>query len=320
VLSIEVLQFSRGGKWLVASSSYGTVVWDVQTGAARALKEEGRESTRSRTVTLSPDDKTILEASSQRVVLWDIDSGKQRPLDPSGERSIRQAAFSPDGATVLAETSGGRPLLWKAADGASVALEGPPAGEREESYSNGASYAAGGSAVFCPTSKGPVLWSTLTGKRLPLPVPPECKYLSDIALSPDGNTAAAFSGGDYRMVFWDLPARTASSAAVPDKRYVSKLLFDPQGKILVAFCLSDDVLAFDARTGKMLSRIPTSIRARGTRENWLSADLTRLAVPSEGAVLIYDLTSGQVVGRVEDADLTPVLGRPASGAPPAGGP
>ena len=118
---VTSLAFSRDGRTLAtANTSYGAILWHLATGRHELAVPLPAHAL----VTLSPDGKILACTDYQRslAVLYDIAGRREiskltyddpgAPADPTVQG---EPLFSPDGATLVTNASGGKILLWDVA-------------------------------------------------------------------------------------------------------------------------------------------------------------------------------------------------------------
>jgi WD40 repeat protein len=101
---IRCLAFSPGGGQAVSGDTSGVVrLWDVATGQARAVDQEPPWEEAVNCVAFSPDGRLVLGIGGQgKARLWSARTGELLCKLARGSANLRSAAFSPDGAYILA--------------------------------------------------------------------------------------------------------------------------------------------------------------------------------------------------------------------------
>jgi WD40 repeat protein len=303
--------FSRDGKTLYTVSGDGTAIaWDLTGG--RGLRRSFR-FTKNRHFDgpwnnppgrFSPDGRLIAVGLRDRgIALWDA-----RTLTPSGERlrktegEVNSLAFSPDG-TTLAATSSGATTVW---DVASRSL-------RYESFFAGVyadvAFSPDGKAIATTGSGGGVaFWDVDTGARSG-----KIDGFSgskDPAFSEDGALVAfAESGGGIpRAQVWDVTKRSrVAEVSGGDEGDALAVALSPDGEIVAVGGFGRAVRLWHVSTGKLLHALDVG----GADALEFSHDGRILAVAGDGASL-WDVRTGIQVGptltpgsRSSELDLSP---------------
>ena len=108
------LSFSPDGKTIVAGGSDKTVrIWDVDTGKQKNIISERSLHFGIKSVSFSPDGRTIAGSSFNSVRLWDVKTGKRKAILTRHDfPPIRSVSFSPDGKMLASGGSGRSVRLW----------------------------------------------------------------------------------------------------------------------------------------------------------------------------------------------------------------
>jgi WD40 repeat protein len=291
-------------------------LWDVNTGAERlrCRRDGGLHNIGGGPVVFSPDGKTLASAEEMgQVVLWDAVTGKK--IAELGRHDgtiscyphVRQVAFAPDGRTLASCGWDGAVRLWdtlrhqplrvlRSADTAVSAIAFTPDGRR---------LVSGGGVRVPEDPNDPVkdgairVWDVASGNQLFSLRDPDTRIgFFSLALSPDGRTLAASSGGVSRL--WDLtegkPLRPLGGRR-NRSWWVHSLAFSPDGKTL-AGASHNAIALWETATGRLLTPTPEETNG-GISSVVLSQDGRLLAVADEvGTVGLWDFPSRRMVHRL----------------------
>ncbi len=312
------LAFSRDGRKLAATEAVGPdfptpgeslpligpiQVWETATG-----RELGRWETDygSLACTFSPDGGTLATAGGHVLRLWDVAS--HRELEPqSGHRSsIRDAAFAPDGRSIVTVGQDRTIRFWDPATGREIrqfAKSGDGLGF--------ASFSADGKTLATGYGfESTRLWDVASGRelrRFQLPGKLDNRFVSCAELAPDGTTLAA-SANDG-VIFWDTATGTRRDGVAqsrPGPALVKALRFAPDGKS-VATVGGDWVRFWDVATAKETRRV--ALPNKGPIDGFsttgaqlaYSHDGKLVAVSStrDGLIFLLEVASGRVLAHID---------------------
>jgi WD40 repeat protein len=205
--------YSPDGTMLATGCSDGTVkLWDVKTWKERATLTGHTGNVDC--LAFSPDGKTLASGTDDvpAIHLWDMATLEQKSTLP-GEHWVHRVVFSPDGKT-LATLDSRSIKLWDLATGrerrpypVSAGVLGCPV------------FTPDGKRLACTAGNRVVLWNVETGQEEDTVFVGHVTDISCLAISADGKTLAAGSGGQEpaqqgpaeftqgpgEIKLWDLP-------------------------------------------------------------------------------------------------------------------
>jgi RNA polymerase sigma factor (sigma-70 family) len=296
--------FAADGKSLLTFGADRTIRhWDIDSG--RQLREQLLPGGNSIWVScLSPDGRLLAFQDSDTlgpVCLWDVTRNELRLKLPFADHRLDQAAFSPDGKTLVTVADGNDGILqaWDTATGRARLLG--------QGISGRLSFAADGKFL---SLDGPKLciWDPTGGpgaRRLTIPDD------ATAVLSPDGRTVAAMNvhtrGGTAGLQFLD--ATTGGPAKgwqAPDVKPVRDVLFLPDGKAVLVG-LGDRVLVWDPAAGKQLRtlRCGTENEPSSPPDPWTEqhgsvdtapVEVSRLLLSPDGKTVVAFVANGLTPG------------------------
>ncbi|MDR3634440.1 MAG: WD40 repeat domain-containing serine/threonine protein kinase [Isosphaeraceae bacterium] len=180
-------------------------------------------------VVFSPDTRALLtwDSRPRSALLWDpANLETARPLLRSLDVPIHQAAFSPDGKTLLLACPDARALLWDVDDDRPIAIRAHP----HPSFPvTAAAFSPRGTRVVTGTQDGTVrLWDTASGSLL-CEVDGNAGEVAAVAFSPDGNMLLTAShNGTAR--FWDVESGRQLGPPLRHTDAVLCVAFAPDGQ------------------------------------------------------------------------------------------
>jgi WD40 repeat protein len=300
------IAFSRDGTMLATGSDDGSVaLWDVPTAALR----ESFAGLAAAAIgpLFSPDGRTLYtSAQNGTVIAWDVSGTRtlERPFrfapvaapGPGPHRSASNVAeavaVSPDSSLFVTSPGPDRVTVWRAApQGVIRELHGPCGGVISLAWSHDGRFVAatGGSTTA-------VVWNVATGKVVRLLR--DSSGAAGVTFSPDSRILATASLGS--------PTATASVrlfdlqtgrqiAEAPVQGSLQDLDFSPNGKLLAATGLGDDIVIMDVERRSVVRTFAHPVLKGAIR---FSPDGKTIATGDlHGDIDFWDPLAGRQVGR-----------------------
>jgi tetratricopeptide (TPR) repeat protein len=189
---------------------------------------EGHDS-RVRSVSFSPDGKTLASGSSDNTIkLWDVATGKPITTLKGHDSPVISVSFSPGGKTLASGSDDNTIKLWEVATGKPITtLTGHDSAVYSVSFSPDGKTLASGS--WDNTIK---LWEVATGKPITTLTGPTSLVIS-VSFSPDGKTLASGSS-DNTIKVWNLATGKPITTLTGPTSLVISVSFSPDGKTLAS--------------------------------------------------------------------------------------
>ncbi|UPU34662.1 caspase family protein [Geomonas paludis] len=203
---VTSVAFSPDGKVIVSGSQDKRLKhWDASTGRelrSILLEEEVKQ------VAFSPDGMTLVSANAQSqekiapLKLWEAATGRElRTLAVLRDCEVMNAAFSPDGKSVLSGCYQGQIKLWGADSGQEIrTFAGYGGGVKSAAYSRDGKSVVVGSERSGGT--GLKLWDLATGQQL-RSFTGHVNTVTSVSFYPD-SSAIVSAGSDDRIKSWDI--------------------------------------------------------------------------------------------------------------------
>ncbi len=213
---------------------------------------------------------------------------------------VRALAFAGDGKTLLSAGWDRTIRRWDAQTGAELEpLPGPEKGCHDAAVSADRKTLVGG------TADGQVhVWDLTAGKEVKQIAVPGGKTIREVAVAPDGRTAAV-AGDDNAVRLLDLTTGEQLRVLITYKQSPSAIAFSADGKLVASACHDGNARVHEADTGKEVCQLKSkkgafvSLCFTPDGKTLLAGE--RNAVSSDGNPLFFwNVQTGQLQRRLDD--------------------
>jgi FOG: WD40 repeat len=261
------IHFSPDGRMVLSEREDDLVdIWDVTTGQSKiTLNHDSKGSATKEFIKgvffpttqhylvmqtdYSPDGRYIVTVNGDKSPkLWDTETGNLKTTLIVTER-IYRASFSPDGRTLATMELQGVITLWDVATGEP---QGTLTKKREEYEFPGFAFSPDSRTAVTFEFEDTKLWDVESGQlRFALPK----SKANDAAFSPDGHWLATASDDSRATArIWDVETGEVKVTMPPLKDRAQRILYSPDGKILVT-TNDKGVKLWDTTTGELLASL-----------------------------------------------------------------
>jgi WD40 repeat protein/serine/threonine protein kinase/energy-coupling factor transporter ATP-binding protein EcfA2 len=282
---VYTLAYTPDGQYLASGGGDSLIrLWDAKTMEPIGEPLAGHESL-VLTLAFTPDGTTLASAGVDRnIILWDVPSGTLLDQFDSGHTErIRSLAFSPNGQFMATGSADESVRLWN-----TETFE--PVGEPLKGHAEAVwSVAFSGDSHKLISSSGDedtpqhsrIVWNL---EAVPALMNSAVKRNSDVlavAVSPDGShiaTAGGIESGDSSIQIVDMVTGEPSILLTGHERYVTGLVYSPDGRSLISASADGTVRIWDLGGSQLRRTLTLPV---GTRELVFVA----LAISPEGSTI-----------------------------------
>jgi WD40 repeat protein len=186
--------------------------------------------------------------------VWDVKGGEPTALAHANLAEVWDAAFSPDGKTVLTTTSDGKVLVWDP-DTGERKQKTPLYTDKSKDVVTSVDFQPGnGSFIAVGTrDKKALVLDAKTGK-IAATLIGHTAIVFDVAFNPEGNLVTTASDDGTARV-WDWRAKKSIAVLQGHSRALSTAKFSPDGNLIVTASADGTVRVWDWRDRKTLAVI-----------------------------------------------------------------
>ena len=258
-------------------------VFDVATGQEIAALNLSSDPA---AMSIAPDGKAVIIGTADGAVQWWSFSDKEaRRLPRSQTQPVKSFAFSADG-TTLAAASTGDIELWNPGD-----FTAAPRLVAKGNADRGLALSDDGQRLFAFGSKEAVVWDAATGQRVrTLAARDEFR----VGIMHRSGHRLALVDGSYRAEVWDIATGQSLQSFESELSRINFAGFNTTGERLTLVFRANDLGIFEVATGARVS--PPMRHLYESRGFVVSADGSRsVSSASDGRTIVWNSTDGGMV-------------------------
>jgi WD40 repeat protein len=213
-------------------------------------------------------------------------------------QQVASIAFSPDGKRIASGSEGdiwadkpGTILVWDSSSGRTIL--GPLKGNKNGCI-NALTFSRNGQKIASGVGGDVMVWDAVVGKALLPPLRGHGGDINAVTFSPDGTAVASSSRADGMIYIWNVSSgkmmHTLSDVSSP-----MSIAFSPDGKHFVAGNNKLMVLAWDAKTWRVVRRVQAQCTNTIDLETIVFSPDTKQLISgsTKSEICIWDTNTGQ---------------------------
>jgi serine/threonine protein kinase/WD40 repeat protein len=259
--ALFALEYTRDGSRVTGTADSTFTVTSARAGFARprSVRLPGRDFRGG--LAVSPDGKTFAAAhqsplrstgpSDHKIGVWDIATLKERAVLELGTKSPADLRFTPDGTRLVAlvnsdgdSTVGSDPdgaisssmISWRTPD-----FDGEKEVPLDENSLSTLAFTPDSRSVLTAGTEGVVQVRDAVTGRMRTSFGTHPSTVREIAVSPDGRTAASVTVEDPVVRLWDIPGRKLLAVLTGHGASINEVDFSPDGSMLATGGTDTDV-------------------------------------------------------------------------------
>ena len=314
----ESLEFSRDGRYLLAVSSEGFVIWDFENGAdaRKEFDEEAKKYIESVFATFSPDNRqwAIIASTplSSKVMIYDIEAGSQfQTIDikhkESEDPGIRvgvtvSAAFANHGKDIITISNDGEIVVRNIETRKIVGFDFVASVRVNE-----AAFSSANEYIGMVVNQNDIIVRSLKSSYIERKiVTEEGENIHAISYSPDGKNILVGSGAyeKGRLAIWDVESGQMVLELVGHRDCVNSVAYSPNGEYIVSASHDGTMRVWNPKTGKNIRTLETiSVFKEQAIFTFVSfsPDGTQIVAATQiGYIILWDIENGKIYSKFKD--------------------
>ena len=289
---ITEIALSPDGKSIAIENSKGELLlWDIDSNEL-IVQFTGHKKDRLRSITFSPDGKSLASGGTDELFIWDTDSGERKLTIDGHSNGIIGLTFSPDG-NILATGSYEQVNLWNLSLGTEQGMF--YINEFYDRFETVA-FSKDGNILVSQNGRSIHLWDISLNTHLGILAENggtnknSSAFLAGLEFSPDGQLLAGGNEFNTAIHIW-YAGRTHIDAFIGHTAGVTSVKFSPHGNIVASSSNDKTVRIWDVSTGSNI----TTLYGHLDRVHCVdfNEDGTILAsCGKDNSIMFWDMSSG----------------------------